>query len=358
MDDNGSPRNLNQNISGESPLRRYGPVLIFLVGLGLLLTHSFLPNAINIDIWTVSLLMILAFLPFVADIKEVVLTPDEGFRIKKTTEELKNQVEETKKGAVEKLRHRIEELEKEDQEDQVESAINRQIGKIRTRINNIAQEASPGSAFLEVMQRLERELRELLKKEGIQDIDRAGLRELIQLTEEHDVIDRNLIIHLEDIRPLRNRIAHGERVDPSEVEQMIELGLDLLETLLYDKETTHITEETILNAIHQNPNVIEDGFEPITTHQATAYGKIDLLGEDRHGNKVVVEIKSYGVGETNLKQLIGLLETQKDEFGEETRAILVAPSVSKAVKQLSDDEISFREIDFDNLRGRNQMDLA
>lgn len=347
-----SPNQSGQSSSGESAFRRYGPVVVFVVGLGLLLAHAFLPEIVNIDWWAILLLVILVLLPFFEDIKELVLTPDEGLRITKTTGEIKEQVESTKEGAVEKLRKRIEDLEKEDEEEQVEDEINTQLDEIRAEIYDIARDQSPELAFFELMRRLERELRNVLEKEGVQDIENAGLGQLTQLAEEQEILGRDLIINLEDVRPLRNRVAHGEEVETAEVEEMIELGLDLLEALLYDRETANITEQAILDAVFENPDIVEEGFEPIATQQRTEYGGIDLVGEDREGNKVLVELKSYNVDQNHLKQLIGLLETQRNEFGDNTRAILIAPSASRSVRELSDDKITVKEIDYRDIRQR------
>ncbi|WP_160162955.1 endonuclease NucS domain-containing protein [Halobiforma nitratireducens] len=349
-----SPNQSDQNSNGESTFRQYGPVVVFCVGLGLLLAHAFLPETVNIDWWTILLLAILALLPFFADIKELVLTPDEGLRITKTTGEIKDQVESTKESAIEKLRKRIENLEKEDEEEPVENKINTQLNEIRSEIYDIARDQSPELAFFELMRRLERELRSVLEKEGVQNIENAGLGKLTQLAEQHEILGKDLIINLEDVRPLRNRVAHGEEVETAEVEEMIELGLDLLEALLYDRETANITEQAILDAILQNPEIVEEGFEPITTQQRTEYGVIDLVGEDREGNKVLVEIKSHTVDHTHLKQLISLREARKNELGDNTRAILIAPSASGSIREFSEERITVKEIDLRDLRHRSE----
>lgn len=341
----------SNRVSTENPrLRRYGPSIVFISGLILLFVNSFLPDVITINHWSILLLVLLMVIPFMSDVKELIVTPDEGIRIIKTAGELRDQVESSKENALEKLRSRIEELEREEEQEEVEDEISSRINQVRTEIREIAQTQSPDLAFLELVRRLERELRDILLEEGITKADRAGFGELIQLAREHEVLDRDLIINLEDIRPIRNQVAHGGEVDPDEADQMIELGIDIYETILYDIETSDITEHAIQDAILRNPDLIEEGFEPLETEKQTDYGAIDILGEDRQGNKVIVEIKSYEADMNHLKQLTGFVENQKQNLGDDLRGVLIAPSIRKEVGDLEDSTVSVKELDLRRLR--------
>lgn len=48
--------------------------------------------------------------------------------------------------------------------------------------------------------------------------------------------------------------------------------------------------------IHENPEFIEEGFQPIKKERETGFGFIDVLGKDSEGRIVVVEVKRRRVG--------------------------------------------------------------
>lgn len=333
----------------QSRFRRYAPPILFGSGLLLLFIHSFAPDRINVSYFTILLLLFLAFLPFVADVRKLVVTPDRGIRIVKTTGELRERVESSKESAIRKLRGRIAELEREEQRQAVESEISSRLDQVRSEIDRIARTEGTDAAFMELARRLEAELRDVLRKEGLAGVESTGFDEMIRLAREHEALDRNLIVNLEDIVPLRDQVAGGKEVDPDEAGQMLELGLDLLETILYEVHASDITEHAIRNAIHQDPALVEEGFRPVETDVATDYGEIDLLGEDRAGNDVIVEIKSHEVDATHVRRLRDLVDGRRRDAGDGVRGVLISPSVKRDARELEGETVTVRELDLRTL---------
>lgn len=331
-------------------LRRLGPSVVFCSGLILLFVHSFSPEIITVDYRSILLLILLVVIPFMSDVKELILTPQEGLRVTKTTSDLREQVEFSKQNAVEKLQTRLEELETGEDPPEVENEINSRVSQVRSEIREISRKQSPELAFSELSRKIESELRDILREEGIEEAENISLMGLINLARESEVLDESLIINLENIRPLRNQVVHGEDVESSQVEEMIEVGISILETMLYDIQTSDITEHTIQEKILQDPDLVEEGFEPTKIENHTEYGRIDILGKDSDGNPVIVELKSHRAKLKHVEQLTRLVENNKQKLGENIRGILVAPSIGEKVSIPNNDRISFKKIDLNKIK--------
>jgi len=339
---------LKEHVTEKALLQNYGPPVTYVTGLILLLVHSFIPDIVKIDWWTPILLGILIFIPFSADIKELIVGPEKGLQLRKSTEELRKQVETSKENALEELRSRVNDLEAENQEE-VQENLNQSVSTIRNEIDKLLQTEHYYEAFMYLMRNIERELRKILAEEEVGDLDHAGLGNMVHLARENNVLSSSLIHNLEDIIPLRNQVAHGREVSSGEILDVIDLGLDLYEALISEAETAEITENAIINAIIRNSEIVEDGFQVEDMEVPTQFGRVDLLGKDRDGNNVVVEVKSYGADKTHLKQVLGFLESQRENLGEDARGILITPSVHDGLENLSTDRISIKRIDPSNL---------
>jgi RecB family endonuclease NucS len=339
---------LKEHIKETVLLRTYGPPVTFLTGLVLLLIHSFRPDVVQIDWWTMLLLGLLIFIPFSADIKELIVGPEKGLHLRKSTEEFRKQVENSKENALQELRSRVNDLEGGNQEE-VQENLNQNVSLIREEVNELKEQERYQAAFMKLMQNIERELRNILSEEDVADFEHASLGEMVNLAREYNVLSSSLINNLEDIRPVRNQVAHGREVNSDEILDMIDLGLDLYEALISEGETAEITENAIIDAIRHNPEIVEDGFQVQDMEVPTEFGRVDLLGEDSEGNSVVVEIKSYSADKTHIKQLMGFLESQREDLGDEVRGILITPSVRANIEDLSTDRIKIKRIDPANL---------
>lgn len=90
----------------------------------------------------------------------------------------------------------------------------------------------------------------------------------------------------------------------------------------------------IVNTIIQNPSMIEEGFVPLTREYNTPYGKIDLVGLDKKGNFVIIEVKRSKAQLSAVSQLyryyLHIRETKEDKV----RGILVAPDLTTHAREL------------------------
>ncbi|MGC8542603.1 MAG: endonuclease NucS [Vulcanisaeta sp.] len=90
------------------------------------------------------------------------------------------------------------------------------------------------------------------------------------------------------------------------------------------------TEEDMVNAIVNNPGIVEDGLQVIAREYHTIVGDIDILGRDSKGNLVVIECKRSQAGPEAVNQLKRYVEHMSQKEGRPVRGILVAPSISSA----------------------------
>jgi RecB family endonuclease NucS len=117
--------------------------------------------------------------------------------------------------------------------------------------------------------------------------------------------------------------------------------------ILQDDNDLNLTgsEEEMSNYIfYENPEIIEDGFQPIAQEKSISNGIIDIMGKDKNGNLVVLELKR---GRATL-DAVSQLKRYIDNLSEENidlRGILVAPSITEsAFKLLSSYGLEFREV--------------
>jgi RecB family endonuclease NucS len=105
---------------------------------------------------------------------------------------------------------------------------------------------------------------------------------------------------------------------------------------LHDDEELYLfgTESQMVEEIVKNPNLIEEGFRPITKELRTEYGMIDLYGVDRRGNVVVIEFKRGRAGLDAVSQLKRYVDELKKERGGRVRGVLAAPSITESALKL------------------------
>jgi len=95
---------------------------------------------------------------------------------------------------------------------------------------------------------------------------------------------------------------------------------------------------------YENPEIIEKGFQPIAQEKPISNGIIDILGEDKNGNLVVLELKRGRATLDAVSQLKRYTDNLSKE-NKELRGILVAPSITKsAFKLLESYGLEFREV--------------
>jgi len=109
---------------------------------------------------------------------------------------------------------------------------------------------------------------------------------------------------------------------------------------LEDAQTIMIfgTEDDMSDMIYENPNLIEEGFKPVSQEEQTAYGFIDVLGVDRNGTLTIIECKRYSAELSAVTQLRRYVERIMVSKGiTRVRGILAAPRITENAKKMLED---------------------
>lgn len=104
---------------------------------------------------------------------------------------------------------------------------------------------------------------------------------------------------------------------------------------LIDAETITLlgNEKDMSDMIYTNPQLIEEGFTPLSREEHTTYGFIDVFGYDKNNVLVVVECKRYAGDFDAVAQLARYVERIKQSKGLSTvRGILACQKLSPGVK--------------------------
>ncbi|NJE85442.1 DUF91 domain-containing protein [Thermococcus sp. CX2] len=104
------------------------------------------------------------------------------------------------------------------------------------------------------------------------------------------------------------------------------------------------SEAEMAEMIFKNPELIEEGFKPLFREKPIGHGIVDILGKDKNGNLVVLELKRRKADLHAVSQLKRYVEALKLEHGS-VRGILVAPSLTSGAKKLLEKEgLEFRKV--------------
>jgi len=96
----------------------------------------------------------------------------------------------------------------------------------------------------------------------------------------------------------------------------------------------YASEKDMQEAILYRPELLEEGFRPVTKEMPVDPGFIDIVGVDRENRLTVVEIKRVKAGKDAVNQLrkyMGVIDMDEDR---PVRAILVAPELAKGAERL------------------------
>jgi len=93
--------------------------------------------------------------------------------------------------------------------------------------------------------------------------------------------------------------------------------------------TLYASEEDIRKAILANPEILEEGFKPISIEKEVEPGFIDICGLDKNDNLVIVELKRKKADKTAVTQLAKYVNDIKKRSRRVVRGILAAPSITK-----------------------------
>ncbi|HML03292.1 MAG TPA: endonuclease NucS [Candidatus Bathyarchaeia archaeon] len=96
----------------------------------------------------------------------------------------------------------------------------------------------------------------------------------------------------------------------------------------------YASEEDMQRAILAQPQLIEEGFTPISYEKHVKPGFVDVYGTDSNGKFVVVEIKRKTAGKEAALQLAKYVEAVRGTVNREVRGVLAAPNIAKGVQRL------------------------
>lgn len=96
----------------------------------------------------------------------------------------------------------------------------------------------------------------------------------------------------------------------------------------------HATEDDMHRAILLKPELLEEGFKPISWEKKVEPGFVDIYGEDKNGKLVIVEVKRKTATKDAALQLAKYIEPIKAKVNRELRGVLVAPSLGKDVQRM------------------------
>ena len=144
-----------------------------------------------------------------------------------------------------------------------------------------------------------------------------------------------------EIRALRKKPAETVTVSFDEIHFVTSL-------VLVDSGdfTLYASEEDMQKAILIRPDLLEEGFKPVTYEKKVEPGFVDVYGVDRDGKLVVVEIKRKTAGKEAAFQLARYIAAIKTKANRAVRGILVAPSIAKDVQRvLVTLDLEFKHLD-------------
>jgi RecB family endonuclease NucS len=131
--------------------------------------------------------------------------------------------------------------------------------------------------------------------------------------------------------------VHGVRQKPRENVRVTFNKVYMVSALSLDDSgdfLLHASEDDMHRAILLKPELLEEGFKPISWEKKVEPGFVDIYGEDRNGKLVIVEVKRKTATKEAALQLAKYIEPIKAKVNREVRAVLVAPSLAKDVQRL------------------------
>ena len=116
------------------------------------------------------------------------------------------------------------------------------------------------------------------------------------------------------------------------------------------------SERDMAEMLCRQPELIEEGFKPLSQEEHTKYGFIDVFGYDKSNKLVVIECKRYSADLKAVSQLRRYVEKIKKSKGlsdDKVRGILAAPKISpNAEKMLNDFGFEFKQVNPPKYRER------
>jgi len=144
------------------------------------------------------------------------------------------------------------------------------------------------------------------------------------------------IFHVQ-VKDKSNLEVHAVRQKPKEDVKINFTDVLMVSTLSLDDPgefLLYASEEDMHKAILLKPELLEEGFKPISYEKKVEPGFVDVYGEDKEGRLVVVEVKRKTAGKEAVLQLARYIGAIKEKANRELRGVLVAPSLGKGVQRM------------------------
>jgi len=141
---------------------------------------------------------------------------------------------------------------------------------------------------------------------------------------------------------------HAVRQKPKEnVKVLFSKVFTITSIMLFDTGDfiLNASEDDMHRAILLRPDLIEEGFKPISWEKKVEPGFVDVYGMDKTGRLVVIEVKRKTATKEAVLQLAKYIEAIKQKADRQIRGILVAPDLSKDVQALlAVNALEFKEL--------------
>ncbi len=119
-------------------------------------------------------------------------------------------------------------------------------------------------------------------------------------------------------------------------------------------------EKDLVDAIVENPSLLEEGLQVVKREYPLASGFADILCRDRDGRYVIVEVKRSAAGPSAASQLLAYVrDVRQKNPGTDVRGLLVAPRIQPTAKKLLETEgLEYREMEVPRSElPRNQLTM-
>lgn len=210
-------------------LRRYMPLVALVLVVAVFFVRLFFPSFVHVDWITVALLILIAFLPYIDRLQSITLGDVQM--------DLRPEIERTQ-----------EEVEQTISERETRGTRSR-TAPISDEVYMLA-ETDYAAALLKLRMEIEKTLRKIAATEGISSNRRTAIA-LFHELEERDTFEKTVSNSIRDVLELSNRVVHGGTVREEDANDIINLGIEILNYLnSYYYETMIEPEEQV--GISQN----------------------------------------------------------------------------------------------------------
>lgn len=304
---------------------------LFLVSLSLLVLHTLPQSGVQADFVSISLIIILIFLTFSPNISKVGVSTD-GVTFE--LDQLRQvDVSDYQRTVRERFEHILtqEELNKADVESESDSQDTEQY--VRSLLDT-----NPRSAVVQLQIELEKALEDIGENEDVGFDEGRGMMHYTNVLRERGILDTQITNGLRQIQEIRNKAVHGAEIENEEAKEIVNIGLEILESLLQYESTSEMAGELVERTVAENIEKVEPGLKVDSVQRERLGGRFDFVCQSETGETVLVEIKTHEVESKTVSTLQSAIEKGRSYFeNEKIRGIIVAPSISEKSEAIIQD---------------------